>query len=158
MLACATLALGACHTDNDDISGPTVCPPADAWSYSGQLDVTPTEGSPFSAFSEEAIVFELKRDGDDRYILKIPRIKFVEQMPVYIAFEVRDIELVDDEAGGFTFAIDETTPYRNGAPYDPNGKGTYTIRDLRGRSIDGSVLETSFDCYTMHVEYRGKRQ
>lgn len=156
LMPLVALLLGACHNDNDT-PGPTICPTDNVWSYTGQLDVTPLEGSPFTAFAESDIVFTLAPADEKTHTLMIPKIKFVEQMPVYISFDVRGIELIDDEKGGFAFSIDETIPYRNGAPYDPDGKGTYTIRNLRGSSPDGATLSVSFDCYTMHVDYRGNR-
>ena len=107
LLPLVALLLGACHNDNDT-PGPTICPTDNVWSYTGQLDVTPLEGSPFTAFAESDIVFTLAPADEKTYTLMIP-------------------------------------------------KGTYTIRNLRGSSPDGATLSVSFDCYTMHVDYRGNR-
>lgn len=152
----AALLLGAGCNDDDNSSS---APSGDnaPLRYSGRLEVTPQEGSPFTAFSEEGIVFELKQDEEGRYLLWMPKIKFVAQMPVYVSFEVRGIDPTFDGQGGFRFSLDETVPYRNGAPYDPDGTGTYTIRSLKGSSADGTTLATSFDCHSMHVAYSGSR-
>jgi len=157
LTALAAISLAACN-DDGGCDAPTVCPTDGTKVYSGTLEVTPQEGSPFTAFSEEEIIFELKQDEQERYLLWMPKIKFVKEMPVYVSFEVRGIDPAFDGQGGFRFSLDETTPYRNGAPYDPDGTGTYTIRSLEGSSADGTILDISFDCHSMHVVYRGSRQ
>lgn len=155
MLALAALLFAGC---SDDDNAPAA-PAGDnaPLLYSGRLEVTPQEGSPFKAFSEEEIVFELKQDDQGRHLLWMPKIKFVAEMPVYVSFEVRGIEPAFDEQGGYRFSLDETTPYRNGAPYDPDGTGAFTIRSLEGSSADGTTLDVAFDCHSMHVVYRGSR-
>lgn len=157
LLAIPALVLCSCHDDNneDGPSGPV--DPAAGTAYEGTLDVTPLSDSSFEGLKESDVVFTWRPAGDGSYLLDIPKIKFVTQMPVYISFEVRGIR-PEFEGGGFTFALDETVPYRNGAPYDPDGKGTYTIHNLRGESTDGTALHVRFECYTMQVDYRGTKK
>lgn len=153
-LMLAGLSLTACSDDNDE---PAPAPAAaDRTIFIGTLDVTPQEGSPFKAFSAEGIEFGLRPQADGRMTLVIPKIKFVEQMPVWIAFEVPDLTPVAGTGGSFSFAVASTLPYWNGAPFDPDKDGRYEITNLDGRcDAAGRTLRVTFDCYTMQVDYRG---
>lgn len=145
-------ALTACG-DDDPAPAPEA---ADKSVFTGTLDVSPREGSPFGAFSAEEIEFDIRTEADGSRTLVMPKIKFVEQMPVWISFEVRDLhpEATDE---GFGFFIDRTLPYWNGAPYDPDGDGKYEISDLTGEyRIGEKSLHVSFICYSMQVEYLGQ--
>ncbi len=85
-------------------------------------------------------------------------------MPVYVAFELRDLhDTAPADPEQFLFAVEECLPYWNGAPYDPDlnqdGKpdGIYRITDLRGScTSESGLLEVEFDCYSMHVTYSGR--
>lgn len=151
----------SCGSDDNETPGGQPPRPAteEVDSFTGDVEVTPLEASRFNAFEDPGIVFEMKRTPEmaaGEFILTMNRIKFVEQMPKRVTFEVKGLTL--DDAG--RFGAVRTVPYWNGEPYDPAGDGTYTIHDLTGTveyAADGTPLHltVAFDCYTMHVAYSG---
>lgn len=153
-LMLAGLCLTACNDDNEEQTPVT----ADRSIFVGTLEVTPQEGSRFEAFSAEQIEFDIVPQKDGRWTLVIPKIKFVQQMPVWIAFEVTDLNPVAGADGSTGFSVASTLPQWNGAPFDPDGDGRYEITNLEGRcDASGRNLHVTFDCYTMQVDYRGVR-
>lgn len=150
LLACSVMAC----SDDDNTTPPPAEGPA---TFVGTLSVSPNEGSPFNSFSAEEIEFQLEECEDDCVNLLMPKIKFVEQMPTWISFEVRQIARVEtDDTAAYHFYLAETLPYWNGEPYDPKGDGTYAIYNLEGSySYDERKLHVEFDCYSMHVSYQG---
>ncbi|MBQ8307174.1 MAG: hypothetical protein IJX56_00035 [Alistipes sp.] len=156
------LALVACDDKDDDSIG--TFEPIGACSFKGTLSVTPNEGSPFGAFEAPEIEFilteneGLEQGSEIDYLnLSMPQIKFVEQMPVWIALEVIGIPIREvNPSNECHFGLQETIPYYMGAPYDPKGDGQYTIYNLEGyyENTTGK-LYVDFDCYTMHVHYEG---
>jgi hypothetical protein len=110
------------------------------------------------------VEFRVFRESDTQISIMIPKIKFVKEMPVYVAFELRDLhDTAPADPEQFLFAVEECLPYWNGAPYDPDlnqdGKpdGIYRITDLRGScTSESGLLEVEFDCYSMHVTYSGR--
>ena len=149
----AALLASACGKDDDNGTKT----PSNDGSFVGTLDVAPMEGSHFTAFSEKDITFEMKEQNGGMYTLFMPKIKFVEQMPVYISFEVRSLKPVFD-GEGYTFSVAETLPYRNGAVYVPDGDGKYTIRNMQGENVNGTTLQVTFECYGMTVDYTGTKK
>ncbi len=148
----AALMLTACSSDDD----PTPAPVSDDKSvFIGTLNVSPQAGSPFDAFTASDIEFDIREEKDGRWTLVMPKIKFVEQMPVWIAFEVRDLQ-PEPADGEIRFALDRTLPYWNGAPYDPEGDGKYEITELAGSCDPDGQLHVTFHCYSMLVDYRGE--
>lgn len=140
---------------SDDKENNIPTPEAEAAIFLGELTVTPQQGSPFGEFSESEIEFDLKFEGST-LTLVMPKIKFVEQMPRWIAFEVKELNFVKGDTE-LSFGIEETLPYWNGAPYDPEGDGTYKITNLQGSyNYSTQKLTVDFDCYTMHVNYIGE--
>lgn len=149
------LALAAC-SDSGDTPAPTP-EVSDRSLFRGTMNVEPRSGSSFSAFSAEDIVFGVLCQTDGNLTLDIPKIKFVEQMPVWIAFEVRDLTRNMNTSTLIEFGTERTLPYWNGAPFDPEGDGKYEITDLKG-SYDPETkqLHVTFNCYTMRVDYLGQ--
>lgn len=167
------LSLGfvACDDDNDTIWAPVEDKPC---VFVGELDVQPTETSPFEAFGEEDVIFSISEaeaaeeqdPSDADYInLFMPDIRFVSQMPVYIALEIRDIKEDSSlsDAQNFGFSLSKTTPYWNGEPYNPDmdgdgvGDNRYEITDLKGTyNYTTKRLSVEFYCYSMHVKYSGE--
>lgn len=152
-------ALVACGSD-DETPAPVPGDQTAEWSFRGDVAVTPLEGSRFNAFDDPDIVFDLVPAIDGSYTLTMNKIKFVEQMPKRIVFDVKGLQLVQQQDGTSLFSAAETLPYWNGEPYDPAGDGTYTIHSLEGMvsfAHDGTplTLEVGFDCYSMHVAYTG---
>lgn len=133
--------------------------------FVGDLVVTPNEGSRFEPFSAEDIEFILVEDAaaeagseHDFVNLKMPQIKFVKEMPVWISLELPGLEELDDidQAYDFEFGTEEMLPYYMGLPYDPSGDGRYTITHLKGCYLfEEKQLHVEFDCYSMHVSYTG---
>lgn len=163
------MALGlffvACNNDDVPNDDPTPGVPG-AVNFVGKLTVTPNEGSRFEAFDADEIEFILTEDvaseqnSDLNYVnLSMPQIKFVKEMPVWIALELpglAELQLLDQE-WDFTFGVDEMIPYYMGQPYDPMGDGKYTISNLVGDyKYATKELVVDFDCYSMHVNYVGK--
>ncbi len=134
--------------------------------FVGTLTVTPNEGSHFSAFEASKIEFiitrnqSLKQEEDLHYIdLAMPQIKFVEQMPVWISLELPGLtaqQAAIHPTCTVEFSEDSMIPYYMGQPYDPQGDGKYTITHLVGCYETSKTLHVEFDCYTMHVDYRGE--
>lgn len=154
--------LAACGDSSETIVEP-VTEPVSYSGFRGPLAVTPNPGSPFQPFSEQEVEFRVFRESESEISILIPRIKFVQEMPVYIPFELRDLHDTDpDDRTRFRFAVSECLPYWNGAPYDPDldqdgePDGTYRITDLQG-TCSADRLEVEFDCYSMHVVYSGVR-
>uniref|UniRef100_UPI0040568470 hypothetical protein n=1 Tax=Alistipes sp. TaxID=1872444 RepID=UPI0040568470 len=122
--------------------------------FVGDLENTPNPGSHFSAYSEEEVEFDLEPAGD-KVNLMMPKIRFVEQMPVWIPMEIRSIEVEKGE-GVMRFSLAEATPYYHGLPYNPDGKNTYQITNLEGEyNYSTRQLRIEFDCMTMHVHFAG---
>lgn len=151
----------SCGSDSDD-GQQNICPGDKArFSFTGDVTVTPSEGSPFAGFTDPQIVFDLTGPGDPgKFTLTMNRIKFVEQMPMRVTFDIRELTLAAQDDGSAVFSVAETLPYFNGEPYDPQGDGTYRVRNLSGRIVYGTQgtplsLRVAFDCYTMHVQYSG---
>ena len=155
LLLLSGLALAAC-SDSDDTPAPGP-ETSDRSRFTGTMHVEPQSGSPFSAFSAEDIVFNVFYQANGDLTLDIPKIKFVEQMPYWIAFEVRDLARNINCSTLIEFYTERTLPYWNGAPFDPEGDGKYEITDLKG-SYDPETqqLHVTFNCYTMRVDYLGK--
>lgn len=161
-LLLAGLCLGACNDGDDPIVEPVIEPVGYA-GFRGELTVTPNPGSPFQPFTEQEVEFRVFRESDTQLSILIPKIKFVKEMPVYVAFELRDLHDADpSDPAQFRFAVEECLPYWNGAPYDPDldqdgqPDGTYRITNLRGSCTPATGrLEVEFDCYSMHVSYSG---
>ncbi len=146
----ALLAIFAGCSDNDEPTKNDDLKPT----FIGKLEVTPQPGSPFGEFSEQDIEFNYEVNAE-KLTLVMPKIKFVAEMPRWIAFEVRELNYQRGDSQ-LTFSIDETIPYWNGAPYDPNNDGKYKITNLVGRhDISSGKLYVEFDCYSMHVNYVG---
>lgn len=163
LLMLASLCLSACGDENETPPAPVI-EPADYAGFRGQLTVAPNPGSPFQPFTEQEVEFRVFRESDTQISIMIPKIKFVKEMPVYVAFELRDLhDTTPADPEQFLFAVEECLPYWNGAPYDPDlnqdGKpdGIYRITDLRGScTSESGLLEVEFDCYSMHVTYSGR--
>ncbi len=157
ILTCLLAAVALCSCSSDDDTMPTsTTTPADGRSvFIGEMNVTPQEGSPFNAFKATDIEFDIEAKNGS-WTLFMPKIKFVEQMPVWIAFEVRDLQPVQTD-GSINFSLDSTLPYWNGAPYDPQGDGKYEITELEGRCYPDGQLHVTFYCYSMQVDFSGQR-
>ena len=90
VLMLAGLCLSACGDENETPPAPVV-EPADYAGFRGQLAVAPNPGSPFQPFMEQEVEFRVFRESDTQISILIPKIKFVKEMPVYVAFELRDL-------------------------------------------------------------------
>lgn len=163
IFAISLFTVAGCNNPTDD---PTPDNSAtEGSSFIGKLEVTPNEGSRFEAFSADDIEFILTEDTaaeagseHDFVNLKMPQIKFVKEMPVWISLELPGLEEMDDidQAYDFEFGAEEMLPYFMGLPYDPAGDGRYTITRLTGCYLfQEKQLRVEFDCYTMHVTYTG---
>lgn len=134
-IACAIFALAACEKHQ------TQTPPEELYILTSE----PLPGSNFQAFSDTEMRFSLVGAADGTNTLKMDYVKFVEQMP-RLGIEVPGIELSGDK-----FSIDTIVPTYNGIPMD-----AYTMSDLK-IEVDRRkmTLEVEFECFTMHVKYRG---
>ncbi|MEG1622432.1 MAG: hypothetical protein RR330_03555 [Alistipes sp.] len=152
LLFFATLTV-ACSKDTPDDQGGS---DLSLLHFMGNVSVTPLPESHFNAFEDPNIGFDLRTEKNGTATLIMNKIKFVEQMPKRVTFEVRNLSLGTTADGQQHFEATTTVPYWNGVPYDPTGDGTYTIHRLLGTiSKDKTKLSLSFDCYTMHVSYIG---
>lgn len=135
-------------SDDDKNETPTT-PPTEELLFSGSLEVTPNEGSPYAPFTEEEITMELQLADDGTFNLLMPEIKFVAQMP-WLSIEIRGLQ---DTAEGdsIRFALEQTIPYFMGAPYE-----SMPISNLSGAYDAVSKSFTlDFECNTMYVHYVG---
>lgn len=151
MMAVALFALAAC---SDDDPAQQIEQNTQYAVFVGDLENTPNAESRFERYSESEVEFDLEPAGD-KVNLMMPKIRFVEQMPVWIPMEIRSIE-VEEVEGAMLFSLAEATPYYHGLPYNPDGNNTYQITNLEGRyDYTTRRLRIEFDCFTMHVHFEG---
>ena len=153
LILCSTLLLLVGCSDNENSPQPEKDRSYAA--FIGEMENTPCEGSLFSPYSESEVEFGLKPEGEGMTLI-MPRIRFVEQMPVWIPMEIRSIE-VERRADALLLSLEETTPYFHGLPYDPDGTNRYQITNLEGRyDLQSRQLNLSFNCMTMLVHFEGQ--
>lgn len=153
LILCSALLLFVACSDNEQTPQPE--PTKEYAAFVGELENTPLEGSHFTPYSESDVEFDLVPAGE-KMNLMMPRIRFVEQMPVWIPMEIRAIE-VERQADALILTLEETTPYFHGLPYDPDGKNSYQITQLEGRyDLKSHQLSLRFNCMTMLVHFEGE--
>lgn len=109
------------------------------------LTSTPLEGSKFEAFTDTEMRF-VYAPGYGTAVLKMNRVKFAEKMPP-LDIEVPGVPVGDDGR----FAADAIVPTFVGEPMP-----AYTMTGfVLTLDQEKNIMTVEFDCFTMHVEYRG---
>ena len=161
---------GGDQSEGDDETGGTeeeAVTPAeadtDADTETGEEEGENPGGSqgPFGAFHESDVIMQMlpMNPNYSTIDLFIPKIKFVEQMPVYVSFILKDLQNESNNPLRFEASKESTFPYWNGEEYKPDGSDAYLITNLHltysKEDAEEIYLKVEFDCRGMHVNYYG---